>query len=203
MKNLLSVITATLVFLSQCAAADEESASGGAYIAGGPAAASMMSATCVFGAVNCFSNTSSSPTGATYRLAFGYDIDSHFGFEAGYDQLGTYTVKNPATNATVGSFKTSALTFGFRAGRIRSERRFSSFGEFGLASVRTDYTTTPAWVLNGTNSQRSTGFYVGAGGQYDVNSRLAFRASIRLISHADSDLNTLMSNVALMAVFKL
>lgn len=198
MKNLLSVVSASLIILSQSAAAEDFEP--GLYIAGGPAAVAD-STSCAFSGMTCNTPSSGPTSGGTYRALVGYNAERTFGIEAGVSSFGTFSVKTPG-GAPAGNFKAHATTLGFRAGRLRSEG-FSGFGEFGIASVRTDYTPLPAWVLNGNRNQRSTGYYVGGGAQYDLNKTLAFRASVNFVLFSDAELRHTIASIALMAVVKL
>ncbi len=196
--KMLSVVSASLIILSQCAAAEDFEP--GLYIAGGPSAVTETSS-CAFASTSCNMPATGPTRSATYRAIVGYNAERTFGIEAGVTSFGTFNVKNPS-GAPVGSFRATATTLGFRAGRLRSQG-FSGFGEFGLASVRTDYTPLPAWVLNGDRHQRSTGYYLGGGVQFDLNKTVAFRASANYVIFSDAEFQMVMPNISIMAVVKL
>ncbi len=198
MKNLLSAALASLLFLCQCAVADEFEP--GPYIAGGPTAVGIEASYCSFGPFVCNDFSHSPNSGATSRILLGYNIENNFGIEAGVTSLGQFDVRNPA-GALVGNFKATATTLGFKTGHLRS-RGFSTFAEFGLASVKTQYNTTASWTLNGTRNQRTTGYYAGVGVEYDLNKIFGFRTSFNLLHFADAEFSSVMSTVSVMAVAK-
>lgn len=195
--KILSVVSATLIILSQCAAAEDFEP--GLYIAGGPAAVSQ-SAACAFLTTNCNTPSVGPTSGAPYRLLAGYDIERAFGIEAGVASLGTFSVRSP-NRTMVGNLKANAAMLGFKIGRIHPHG-ISLFGEFGLAHVTTEYTAAPAWVLNGTPRQTSTGFYGGLGVQLDINKTLGFRTSVDFIRFSDAEFDMTTSNISVMAVIK-
>jgi hypothetical protein len=200
MKKWFLLVAAPLVFLAQCALADEA----GFYLGGGPAAVSMTSASCTFGGVfapcNAVANAPSG--GTTLRAVTGYEFNKHFAIELGYSQLGKFLVKNGA-GTQMGDIKISATTFGFKGGGT-FQSGFGVFGEIGIAAVETQYSVRqPSWVLNGTPKQRNNGQYIGVGFQYNVSEHIGFRASINEIGYSDAEFSNSIRTIQTMAVFKL
>ncbi len=198
--KILSVVSASLIILSQCAAAEDFEPGG--YVAGGPTSVSTSSSFCSFsiGNLSCNRLADNPTSGGTYRVIAGYSLERAFGIEASVASLGTFNVRS-STGALVGSVKATATLLGFRAGRVRP-RGYSVFGEFGLASVKTDYSATPSWVLNGTRSQRNTGVYGGVGLQYDANNTFGFRTSLNVIRYSDAEFTSTLATLSVMGVVK-
>lgn len=198
MRILFLYAAMILACVSQPVLADDS----GAYLGGGLAATSVLSSFCSYGGYTSCNQPSNGPTSGTpFGVIAGYDFNRHFGVEAGETQLGTFSVKNIA-GTTVGNFKASATTFGFKAGGFVSDN-LSIFGKFGLASVNTKYVNKAAWVLNGEANQRTTGKLIGVAGQYDVNDIVGFRMSLDMIQYSDAEFENSIESVSMMAVFRL
>ncbi len=194
MKKPLFVAAASLILLAQSALAEESS---GFYIAGGPSVTDIPASSCSTSGGGCNTPNSTPSGGATYRVLAGFDIIPQLGVEAGYTNFGTYSY-SPTTSGTVGI---SAATLGLRAGASRA-RRVAAFGEFGVASVRTQY-NSPTILMQGAQSQRNNGFYGGVGVELNFHRAIGARVSLNYINFSDSQFSGLLRSVSAMLVLKL
>lgn len=198
MKRSVPIAVISLLCLCQSAQADDYA---GAYLGAGFSSNNLVSS-CAEGYFSSCNDPSSGPKDSGHvRLVGGYNFDKHFGFEAGYSELGTYRVRSGA-GVTVGEFKADAFTLALRGGNTFASG-FSIFGKLGLASVRTQYNPQPSWTLVGSTSQRSSGFVGGVAGQYDINKTVGLRVLFEAIQFTDAEFENFVSGVGLMAVFKL
>lgn len=199
MKRLiLSAAFSLACFAQSASAADSFS---GAYVGAGITSNNLYSS-CANGFWSSCNDPSTGPKDSgTFQLIGGYNFDKHFGVEATYANLGTYNVQHIGTN--VGEFRATAYTLALRGGNTFASG-FSIHGKLGLANVGTSYTVkVPAsWTLNGSASQRSSGFIGGVAGQYNINETVGFRASLDLIKYTDSEFDNIVRTIGLSAVFR-
>ncbi len=191
MKKMLSIAATLLIFLSHSALAEEP---GGFYLAGGPAVTGLAVVNCT--ALNCAYPDRTPTQRARYRLVAGYDFTEHAGFELGYTDFGTY-----AYPTTGGSVKITATTLGFRVGGSRKRRVFP-FGEFGIASVRTNYANRPLLLMHGPLNQTNAFIYGGVGAEVNIHKPWGVRVSIDYVGQSDTEFASIMTSLSVMAVFK-
>lgn len=199
MKRLILSAALSLACLSQSASADGFS---GPYFGAGVTSNTLYSS-CATGYWTSCNDPSTGPKDSgTFQVIGGYNFDKHFGVEATYAKLGTYNVLHAGAN--VGDFRATAYTLALRGGNTFANG-FSIHGKLGLSNVTTNYSVrVPAnWTLNGSASQRSSGFVGGVAGQYNINETVGFRASLDLIKYTDSEFNNIVSVIGLSAMFKL
>jgi hypothetical protein len=182
----------SLICLSQSALADDAGIYLGAGFANGRLTA-CNNASCNYYSANSRDN-------AHLRLVGGYDFNKYIGIEAGLSGLGTYRVQDTA-GSTVGTVKASAVTLAAKGG-YAFPHGFSIFGKLGLASVRTQYTADPGWILTMGADQKSTGVVVAAGGQYNLNDSVGFRLYTEIVTYKDDGYTGAVGGTTLMAVFK-
>lgn len=195
MKRSLSIAASALFFCSFAALATEGS---GIYLGVGVANGSLSACADSTGSCNTFSVKSQDSSHP--RLIGGYDFNKYIGIEAGLSGLGSYKVQN-TTGSTVGTVKVSAVTLAAKGG-YTFPHGFSVFGKLGLASVSTQYSADPGWVLNMSADQSSTGLVLGLGGQYNINEMIGFRLFTEIVSYSDEAYTGAIGGTTLMAVFK-
>lgn len=179
MRHIIHAISFLLAFVPMTAFAVDS----GAYMGLGVASGSLTA--CPNG--NCVEFTENAQEAGHLRVIGGYDFNRFIGVEAEYSDLGSYKVKNTASQY-IATVKGNAFSLAARGG-YKFTFGLSLFAKLGLSSVSTKYTAEPGWVLTGEVNRRSTGVLFGLGAQYDFNDSLAVRLSSEATGFDDGAYN--------------
>lgn len=136
--------------------------------------------------------TSASATQKTGSAAFnlhgGQWLNAHFGWEVGYDVLGSVDGSWTSVGATTGSYKYSASAFHVAAlGGIPMGGRGKLYGKVGLFSASTKEEARNTVGFFSSKTQSSTGLLVGGGYELSFTEKIAGHAGISLFNGVKFD----------------
>lgn len=124
-------------------------------------------------------STSVDDKGTAFRAFGGYRFHRYFAAELGYVDLGRYELRSTVLPA--GSLNSSLRSRGIdlsALGLLPIGERFTLFGRVGVlaARTRTSFSSSGSVVLiEGSESERSSGVLYGVGGMADIAPNLALR----------------------------
>lgn len=130
--------------------------------------------------------TYASATQKTSSIAFGLHggqwITEHFGWEVGYDALGSVDGSWVSIGATTGSYKYSASAFHVAALGGIPLGRGKLYGKAGLFSASTKEDASNTVGFSASKTQSSTGLILGGGYELSFSDKIAGHAGINLFN---------------------
>lgn len=127
----------------------------------------------------------------SFGVRVGYDIDTHFGIELAYRDLGEDT----ATDDFGDRVKIKAHSIGLSAlGKLPLNDQITLFGRLGYASTRSEIKVRTNEFAPGddfTVHERIKGFEFGAGAEYSFTPNWAARIEYIRLEKADADIYSL------------
>jgi OOP family OmpA-OmpF porin len=127
----------------------------------------------------------------SFGVRVGYDIDTHFGVELAYRDLGEDTVSDDFGDRA----KIKAHSIGLSAlGKLPLNDQFTLFGRLGYASTRYEIKVRATEFAPGddfTEHDRIKGFEFGAGAEYSFAPDWAARVEYIRLEKADADIYSL------------